>query len=234
MTYFITPEYLWALAAELLLLVGVALRLIVQIANRAAAEKFARATAGLALFLAGLLLYFTFPATANEVLSRHFAADVPGWLAKGAIVLSAVAALRATMTHEQPQLFLAAVAGMLLAVSNDLVTAWLALECMLLCALGRPGVRLWSALFAATIAFFVLRYGVTELTTLQTIAARKIEIIVLSLPPALMTVVFVAYLFRPQGRYLAIVFFAILAFVARYVWVVIIGGDIARKVGFLV
>lgn len=233
-TYFITPEYMWSISAEMLLVIGVALRLIVQIANRAAADKFARATAGLALFFAALLLWYTFPASANEVLSRQLSADVPGWIGKGMLLLSALAALRATMTTEQPQLFLATVAAMLLAASNDLTTAWIALECLLLAALARPATRVWSALFMCATAVFLCRYGVTELSALSTLTTRAADILWLATPPVVMTFVFVAYLFRPQGRFLALVFFAILVFVVRYVSVVLIGGEIARKLGFLV
>ena len=233
-TYFITPEYMWKLSAEFLLVVGVSLRLLVQIANRSAAEKFARATAGFALFLSALLLWYTFPHGASEVLSRAFAADVPSWIAKGLLLLSAMAALRATMTPEQPQLFMAPVAAMLLAASNDLFTAWLALEALLLAALARPAARAWSAGFALAATVFIVRYGASELSLLSTFVAKKVETAVLALPPALMTMVFIAYLFKPQGRFVALVFFAILAFVLRYVWVVFIGADIARKLGFLV
>jgi hypothetical protein len=234
MTYFITPEYMWNLSAEFLLVLGLALRLIVQFVNRAAAEKFARATAGIALALAGFLLWYNFPHAGAEVLSRHLSADVPGWIAKGLIVISAVAALRATMAHEQPQLFLCTVAAMLLAAANDLATAWLALECMLVAALARPGARLWSALLIATTAAFALRYGTTELSQLATLRADALQIPWLALPPVLLTVVFISYLYKPQGRYVAIVFFAILTFVVRYFSVIFAGTNIARKLGFLV
>jgi len=234
MTYFITNAYMLALAAECLMVFAVCLRLAMSLVPNRFAERFARSTASLVLFLAAACLIYTWPRGGpNEVLSRMLAHDLPAWIAKMLLLVGAMAALRATRANEQPQLFLTAAIAGLLASSNDLLVAALALEGLMLGSLATARARVASGLFLLSLAAVYVQIAATDLGTLYTARASAPESILLLFPPLCAAGTGMAYLSRPQGRYAWLVLVGVTAFVARYAVVVFGGAALSRGLQFL-
>jgi hypothetical protein len=233
MTYFITPQYMRALSCEWVMVLAVCLRLVFALRGGLFAERFARATATLVLFIAAGCLIATWPKEPEEILSRMLAHDLPGWIAKLLLLVGAMGALRATRVSEQPQLFLATALGCFLVSANDVVTGALALEGLLLGALATARARVSSGLFLMALGGIYVKLAVTDLGALHAARISTPRDLLIALPPLFAALAGVAYLTRAQGRYAWIVLVSISAFVTRYIAVVFAGTEIARRLTFL-
>lgn len=233
MTFFITPDYVWGAAAPLFLVLGVCLRIGIGIGSRPWAERVSKATASLWLTATALLIVWRWPAYPEELFSRALAHDVGSQALALLLLTVSATALRATLSTDQPPLFLATAAALLLGQANDVFVAAFALEALLLAAAAPTRTRLVSVTTLLAAAAMLKLFAATELSVLAVAAKSAANVAALSAIPVAFAATLVVYLTKPTARYAFLVVFSVAFFVARYLAVVFAGASVTRLLRIL-